>query len=46
MIASYPIIQIVEDWGKKSGRDKYGKVIEIHNSNKEPFDWKNDELEE
>ena len=46
IIASYRIIKIVEDWGKKSRRDKFWKVIEIRNRNKELFDWENKETEE
>ena len=39
MIAVYHIIKIVDEWGKKIGRENYGKVIEIRNRNKEIIDW-------
>ena len=44
MISSDWIIKIVEDWGKNSRREKYGKVIEICNRDKEPFEWENEEV--
>ena len=38
MTVSDQIIKIVEDLGKKSITEQYGKSIEIRNRNKELFD--------
>ena len=46
MITSDCIIKLVEYWGGGSRGEKYGKVIEICNRNKELFDWENEEVEE
>ena len=46
MIATYRIIKVVDNWGKKPKREQYGKGIEIRNRNKEIFDWYIGEQEE
>ena len=45
IISTYRIIKIVDYWGKKTGKEQYGKGIEIRNRNKEFFDWENKQLE-